>query len=164
MLRNDAQAQLLRKLEAMPHFLATTFSGLTRAEAATPGPQGAFSPVEHCWHLADLERLGYGVRIEKLREELEPHLPDFDGARVARERKYRTRSLAEGIEAFRRARFANLEALRALEPGDWLRTGSQEGVGRVALCDLPSMMAEHDASHRSEIQEWSKAVGYRRAR
>jgi len=163
MLRNDAQAQLFRELEAMPDFLAATFSGLTPEEALIPGPQGAFSPVEHCWHLADLECFGYGVRIGRLRGELEPHLPDFDGARVAREREYRKLSLAEGIEAFRRARLANLEALRALEPGDWLRTGSQEGVGRVALCDLPSMMAEHDASHRSEIQEWSK-VGYRRAR
>ena len=163
MLRNDAQAQLFRELEAMPDFLAATFSGLTPEEALIPGPQGAFSPVEHCWHLADLECFGYGVRIGRLRGELEPHLPDFDGARVAREREYRKLSLAEGIEAFRRARLSNLEALRALEPGDWLRTGSQEGVGRVALCDLPSMMAEHDASHRSEIQEWSK-VGYRRAR
>jgi hypothetical protein len=156
MLRNDAQAQLFRELEAMPDFLAATFSGLTPEEALIPGPQGAFSPVEHCWHLADLECFGYGVRIGRLRGELEPHLPDFDGARVAREREYRKLSLAEGIEAFRRARFANLESLGALEPQEWLRMGFQEGVGRIALCDLPSMMAEHDASHRSEIQEWSK--------
>jgi hypothetical protein len=162
MLRNDAQAELFRELESMPDLLAVTFSGLTPEEASTPGPEVAFSPVEHCWHLADLELLGYRVRIERLREELDPHLPNFDGARVAREREYRKLSLAEGIETFRRARLANLESFRSLEPQEWLRTGSQEGVGRIALCDLPSMMAEHDLSHQGEIREWVEV--YRRAR
>jgi hypothetical protein len=160
MLRTDAQAELFRELEAMPDFLAAAFSGLTPEQALLPGPEGAFSPVEHCWHLADLERLGYGVRIGRLRKEVEPFLPDFDGARVAVEREYRKLSLAEGIEAFHRDRLANLESLRSLEPQEWLRTGSQEGVGRIALCDLPSMMAEHDLSHQAEIQEWAEV--YRR--
>jgi hypothetical protein len=30
----------------------------------------------------------------------------------------------------------------------------QEGFGPVSLCDLPSMMAEHDDSHRREIEAW----------
>jgi hypothetical protein len=154
MLRKEALAELVRELEAMPGLLATAFSGLAPGEAALAGPDGAFSPVEHCWHLADLERFGYAVRIARLREELDPHLPDFDGARVAREREYSRLSLAEGIEAFRRARFANLETLRGLETSEWERSGAQEGVGRIALCDLPSLMAEHDRSHRAEIREW----------
>jgi len=29
----------------------------------------------------------------------------------------------------------------------------------VALCDLPAMMAEHDASHRAEIEDWRRARG-----
>ena len=137
----------------MPDFLAVTVAGLSPEQAAAPGHEGAFSPVEHCWHLADLERFGYGVRIARLRGELEPNLPDFDGAKAAREREYRKLSLAEGIETFRRTRLANLETLRSLDPLEWLRTGTQENVGRVALCDLPGMMAEHDASHRAEIAE-----------
>jgi hypothetical protein len=154
MLGKKARAELVRELEAMPGLLEAAFSDLTAKQAATPGPAGAFSPVEHCWHLADLERLGYAVRIERLRAEIDPHLPDFDGARVAREREYRRLSLAEGVEAFRRARLANLETLRALETSEWERSGDQEGVGRIALCDLPGMMAEHDRAHQAEIQEW----------
>jgi len=162
MLRKEARLELLHELEAMPELLTAAFSGLTPGEVAIPGPEGAFSPVEHCWHLADLERFGYAVRIARLREELEPHLPDFDGARVAREREYRRLSLSEGIEAFRRARIANLETLRGMEAAEWERSGAQEGVGRIALCDLPSMMAEHDKSHQADIRKWAEA--YRRAR
>jgi hypothetical protein len=148
---------LLAELEAMPAFLAERFEGLSDEEAAAPGPGGAFAPVEQCWHLADLEREGYGLRIERLLYEDAPALPDFDGARIAREREYRTLSLAEGLRAFTAARRANLAALAALTVAEWSRLGTQEGVGSVALCDIPAMMAEHDASHRQEIEAWRRA-------
>jgi DinB superfamily len=150
-------ASLLDQLEAMPDLLETTFGALSAAAARAPGPEGSFSPVEHCWHLADLEREGYAVRIRRLLAEDDPTLPDFDGARVAAERGYKTRSLAAGIAAFRAARLANVRKLRALSGGDWIRQGVQDGVGAVALCDLPAMMADHDEGHRREIEAWERA-------
>ena len=142
---------LWRELEDMPRFLAERFAALTPEESTTRGPDGTFSPVEQSWHLADLEREGFGVRILRLLRENHPLLPDFDGARLAHERVYSTKSLGEGIEAFREARLANIAALRSLEAEDWSRAGTQEGVGEVSLCDLPLMMAEHDAAHKAEI-------------
>jgi hypothetical protein len=152
MLDRSGRHELMQRLEAMGDFLARRFEALTEDEATAPGPGGTFSPVEQCWHLADLEREGFGERIRRLLAEERPFLPDFDGARVARERQYRGLSLAAGLEAFRAARAANLAALRALGPQQWERAGEQEGVGAVALCDLPQMMAEHDAAHRAEIE------------
>ena len=35
---------------------------------------------------------------------------------------------------------------------EWDCGGVQEAVGPVTLRDIPSMMVEHDASHREEIQ------------
>jgi hypothetical protein len=150
MTRPDREA-LWRSLETMPAFLAERFAALSAEEARGPGPEGGFSAVEQCWHLADLEREGFGARIRRLLADTDPYLPDFDGARVARERNYRARSLPQGIEEFRQARAANLALLRSLDAAQWSRAGTQEGVGRVALCDLPHMMAEHDTSHRAEI-------------
>jgi hypothetical protein len=147
------QRALLERLSGMPTFLDEAFSGLTRAEALIEGADG-FSPVEQCWHLADLERDGYAVRIRRLLNEVEPELPDFDGEQVARERNYKSLSLDQGLEAFRRARAENLAALRALTSSEWERRGRQEGVGRVGLCDIPLMMSEHDAAHRAEIDAW----------
>jgi hypothetical protein len=137
----------------MPVFLDAAFGGVSDADARVAGA-GGFTPVEQCWHLADLEREGYAVRIRRLLTEVEPALPDFDGERVAQERNYKSLALADGIEAFRRARAENLTALRALSASDWERRGTQEGVGRVGLCDIPLMMAEHDAAHQAEIEEW----------
>jgi hypothetical protein len=65
--------------------------------------------------------------------------------------------LAEGLAAFREARRRNLARLRTLTAAEWPRTGVQEGVGPIALCDVPAMMAEHDAGHRQEITAWLRA-------
>lgn len=153
-LGRDERKAVMDGLEAMPAFLAERFAALSADEAARPGPDGGFSPVEQCWHLADLEREGFAARIRRLLDEEDPFLPDFDGARLARERQYRSRSLPEGLASFRSGREANLAVLRSVEREQWMRAGTQEGVGRVALCDLPSMMAEHDEAHRQEIEAW----------
>lgn len=158
-LGRDERKAVMDGLEAMPGFLARRFGSLSADEAARPGPDGGFSPVEQCWHLADLEREGFAARIRRLLDEAEPFLPDFDGTRIARERQYRSRSLEEGLAAFRSGRAANLALLRTVSAEQWLRGGTQEGVGPVALCDLPQMMAEHDASHRAEIEAWARARG-----
>lgn len=144
-------------LRAMPDVLEASFSTLTTEAAAQPGPDGALSPVEICWHLADLEAEGYAVRIRRLLAEASPQLPDFDGGAVAKARNYRARSLGDGLTAFRLARRANIDALQRLTTDDWRRSGTQEGVGPVALCDIPSMMAEHDSGHRDEVAVWIAA-------
>jgi len=145
---------LLSQLAGMPDFLQAILGGLSPADARRAGPDGSFSPVEQCWHLADLEREGYAVRIRRLLTESDPVLADFDGAGVAAERQYKTLSLDGGIRAFREARFANLQVLRALSSDAWSRSGTQEGIGAVALGDIPALMAEHDDGHRREIEAW----------
>ncbi len=147
---------LLERLSSMPAYLESAFANLTPAEAATSPAPGAFAPVEQAWHLADLEREGYAVRIRRLLEEAAPHLPDFDGLRIAAERNYKALDLREGLAAFRAARLVNVALLRGLPTAAWARTGTLEGVGPIALCDLPAMMDGHDASHRAEIDEWRR--------
>src|SRR5262245_49117141 len=112
--------ELMVALAGMNGFLREAFGSLSPEQARMPGPGGAFSPVEQVWHLADLECEGFGLRIQRLRTETSPHLPDFDGTRIACERDYRGRSLAEGLRAFQVAREANLRALEALSPEAWL--------------------------------------------
>ncbi len=156
---NDVEREeLFISLAGMKHFLSEAFGALAVTEAATPGANGSFSPVEQVWHLADLEREGFGVRIHRLQTELAPHLPDFDGDAIARERNYRSLSLAEGLRAFEEARNANLSALQALPADAWFRSGTQEGVGGVSLCDMPVFIRQHDQAHIAEILAWKKSV------
>lgn len=142
---------LFLTLESTSALLAKAASELPEDRVRQRGTTGGFSFVEHVWHLADLEREGYGVRIRLLLSEDEPHLSNFDGERVARERIYQRRDLADGLLAFAAARTRNLQMLRDVSNGDWTRTAEQEGVGPVALGDIPRMMVEHDRAHEQEI-------------
>jgi len=153
----DAQREeLMASLAGMKDYLRETFQALGHDEACVPGPAGAFSPVEQVWHLADLEREGFGLRIRRLQTESKPHLPDFDGTRIARERSYRSLSLDAGLEAFEAARDANLAALRSVAAPDWTRSGTQDGVGEVTLCDMPAFLQQHDQAHVAEIEQWKQ--------
>lgn len=142
---------LLLTLESTPALLARAAAELPEDTMRQRGTAGGFSFVEQVWHLADLEREAYGARIRRLLTEDEPRLSNFDGNRVARERQYQRRSLAEGLLAFTTARRRNIEALRDVSGADWKRRGEQEGVGTVTLADVPRMMAEHDRAHGEEI-------------
>ncbi len=152
------QRALLADLAAMPRYLGELFAGLPEQQATQPGPADLFSPVEQVWHLADLEREGFGVRIDRLLDEHEPQLPDFDGTAVALARNYRSLSLAEGLRAFENARRENLAKLQRVPDHAWQRSGTQEGVGRVSLCDMPGFLLQHDAAHRDEIRRWFDGV------
>ncbi|HEU5320088.1 MAG TPA: DinB family protein, partial [Methylomirabilota bacterium] len=113
----------LARLAEMPGELSAAASRLGEERALEPPPGGGFCMVEQAWHLADLEREGFGARISRLLREDAPFLPDFDGARLARERDYRGRTLADGLAAFAAARSANLACLRAVPQPAWEREG-----------------------------------------
>lgn len=141
---------ILRALETMPAFLQRAADTL-EGQATRGSADGGFSIVEHAWHLADLEREGFGARLRRLLTEDDPELPDFDGARLARERSYRDRPLDSGLRGFAAARAANLAVLRSVPEESWAWAGRQEGVGAVTLGDIPRLMREHDDAHRGEI-------------
>ncbi len=152
MTRRDLEP-LLVTLESTPVLLARAARRIPRDKAVQRPRSGGFSLVEHVWHLADLEREGYGVRIRRLLEEQEPLLRNFEGDRIARERGYIHRELSEGLAAFAEARRANLETLRAISGPGWDRSGSQESIGPVSLADVPRMMSDHDSAHTREISD-----------
>lgn len=141
------------QLEATPRLLKTVLSDVPMQLVGIRGSQGGFSAVEQAWHLADLESEGYGLRIARLLSETQPQLPDFDGERAAKERRYHEKTLLEGLNRFESARAQNLARLRGVGEPQWQRFGMQEGVGKVALSDVPKMMLAHDRSHLRELVE-----------
>lgn len=150
--------EALTELEAAPAILSELVDRLTEAQMHFKARQ-TFAVVEQLWHLADLEVEGFGRRIDLLLSEEWPFLPDFDGDRVARERNYLLRRPADGLRAFALAREANLTVLRTLSRAERGRSGSQEGVGTVALGELPMKMVEHDQSHFAELIELLDGIG-----
>jgi hypothetical protein len=144
--------ECLKTLEGFPRFLTGALDLLGDPRARERPEAGSWSLVEQLWHLADLEREGWLVRIERLLAESAPALPDFDGAALAQQRDYRSKDPYLGLQRFSSARSASLARLRSLNSEQWKRAGTLEGAGALVLSDLPRRMAEHDEIHRREIE------------
>lgn len=157
MNRRDLETLLLT-LESTPALLSKAAAAFSDEGARRRPPSGGFSFVESVWHLADLEREGYAVRIGRLLAEEDPELANFDGDRIARERDYQSRDVEAGILLFSRARRRNIEVFQHLSSSDWSRSGRQEGVGRLSLADVPHMMTAHDRGHAEEISDLIGAI------
>ena len=153
------RANILDRLAAMPDLLTRALGAVAPAARRVRPPAGGFSLAEHAWHLADLEREGYGARITRILAEDRPSLADFDGDRAAREREYLRADVGLGVEVFAQARRRNVERLSALGAPELARPAVQDGVGDLVLSALPAMMAEHDRQHAAELAALLDALG-----
>ncbi len=142
----------LAELEAFPPFLVRALDAFGDPGARVRPDAQSWSLDEQLWHLADLEREAWSVRIERILGEPEPALPDFDGTAAAAERDYNAKDPYLGLQRFRAARAANLARLSALAPAQWQRRGTLEGVGALTLSELVLRMREHDLGHQREIE------------
>ncbi len=138
---------LLEFLEQTPASLGRQLESLSDSERRLRKADGNFSFVEDVCHLRDLEIEGYAQRIARILNEDQPVLADFDGGLIAAQRNYNSEDAGLALEAFAIARQKNLECVRALPAEQLERAGVLEGVGRVTLKRLLTLMKEHDEGH-----------------
>lgn len=143
---------LVQHLHNTSHRLSQLIEGIADAELRWKPSELEFSALENLCHLRDLEVQGYGPRINRILEEPDPALPDFDGARVAAESDYNSEDPDLALRAFEIARRENLQKLSGLIEEQLNREGTLEGVGRITLKRLTEMMLEHDEGHLEELR------------
>lgn len=119
-----------------------------------------FSLVDQVCHLRDIEEEGYTLRIRRLLREQSPELADFDGSAVAAARDYRKQELGAALAALDRARRQNVALLSDLPAEAFRRAGRMGELGEVTLERLTTLMVEHDAAHRQELEELFAALGH----
>jgi hypothetical protein len=155
--------EVIEFLEETPEAVRRFGEGLAAEELRWKPGGEKFSLLEHVCHLRDIEREGYGRRIEKLLNESQPLLTDIDGRRLAEERRYNEQDFAAGLREFDRARQDNVRAIKGLSAEQLNRVGVFEGAGAVTLGSLILMMYEHDREHRKELGDLRERLLGRRA-
>lgn len=172
-LADDAIARLLRRapeaalggrriatneqLAALRAYLADTALAVQQLLAAM-GPKqgyaqpigGGFSLVQHLWHLADLDRFGWGERMRRIRAKARPVLPGVNGDQLAVDRKYQQRpwrGAARQFVAERRRALAELAQIDAAQLTRPVQFNGQPGV----VGDVLAAWLAHDLEHRLEM-------------
>ena len=114
--------------------------------------RGEFSVVEHVCHLRDLDLQAWPARVEALRQRRHPVMPDFDGARAAKEARYQRQPLEAALAELVRQRKRLVKGLGRLSARSLEATGTLEGVGEVTLGAVLSRWAGHDGGHRADLE------------
>ena len=150
-MNQELIASALNTLAETPIRLRHLFERMDLAKIRLKPNPSLFSPLEDVWHLYDIEREGYLVRIRRILTEEMPILENLDGDRMAVERRYNDLELTAAIAGFSAARTESLRLLQGLPVEAWMRRGEFENRA-IDLKTLIDMMVEHDQGHLLSIQ------------
>lgn len=108
---------------------------------------GSFSLVEHIWHLADVEELGWHPRFRRILEEDRPRLAGVDGDRLAIERAYQAQPWRGAARRFLAERRKSLALLRRFD-AEVLRRPVHFAGSRTRAGGVLAAAVAHDLDHR----------------
>jgi hypothetical protein len=150
-MTNGSIQNYVSQLSATPTLLRELLSAMDPVKLHTKPALGLFSPLEDAWHLRDIEKEGYLVRIQRMLAEQSPVLENLDGDQMAIARRYNERELTAAVEGFACARAESISLLKGLPPKAWARS-AHFANRTIDLRELIEMMVEHDRGHLSSIR------------
>jgi hypothetical protein len=137
---------VLAALAAVPAEFARLVSDKTDDQLMRPAQDGGFGMVEILPHMRDWEVI-LGNRVERILDEDEPSLEEYDDSLWAIEHAYRDQDPRQALQEFTALRTALVARLETLRPEDWNRVGILAKHGRVTLHWLLDQFSNHDAKH-----------------
>ena len=132
--------------------------GLADAQLTWKPSSDRFSIRETIWHLRDVDREGFLPRLRRVLDEDSPFLPDVDGARLARERRYNDLDGTVALDDLKRGRRSAGEVLRTLNAVQLARPAELEQVGTITLGDLLDRWLLHDSEHLVDLEQLRQKI------
>jgi len=145
----DGDALVLHEVQTRE--VATTFGGLSEAQAGFRYAPGKWSLKDLLQHLTDAERI-FAYRCLRLGRGDATPLAGFEEDAYAVSAQADDHSLAGLLADFLAVRAASLTLFRSLGPADWDHRGSTSGKSITARC-LPYIMLGHTEHHLQVIRE-----------
>jgi hypothetical protein len=143
---------VLAALAAVPGEFARLVSDKTNDQLMRPAQDGGFGMVEILPHMRDWEAI-LGDRVERILDEDEPSLEEYDDSLWAIEHAYRDQDPRQSLQEFTALRASLVARLEPLGPGEWDRVGILAKHGRVTLHWLLDQFSNHDAKHLVQARD-----------
>lgn len=142
---------LLEQLATMTDNVKTFIDKIPSHQWLTRQTSG-FSLTEHICHMRDLDKEGFGLRLDRLLTETMPVLEDFDGTAIANQRHYQQQDLQAALADFIDYRQELIQRFAAVPEQDRARQGIKDG-NRLNIHDLLDAIHQHDNTHLMELEE-----------
>src|SRR5207244_12656757 len=114
----------------MTERIARLVDGLDDAAVHAKPEWAEFSIAANICHMRDIEAEGYNVRARRLAEEIDPFMPDVDGAKLAAERNYDQQDWRAALHELTTLRADTMSRLNGNNG-----SGTLQGVGRITPRD-----------------------------
>lgn len=160
MLAVFARKYVLAGLSSTPDVLAAILKGIDSSDPvwdARPDLE-RFTLREMVAHLADWDPI-FLHRLERIRDEDNPSLPDLDEGQVAIERDYAHQDPVENLNRFRAGRQKLMAFYSAITEEQWGRPGFREKLGEIDAGGMAVLILGHDGYHNKQAIEWLRQAG-----
>jgi len=147
-------------LEQTPRILRLMLRASGEAEYLWKPSPSRWSIAEVLGHLCHVEKLGFRRRVERIMNEDNPLLENYDHNAFAAAGAYSGRTLEDALTEFERERAESLELLRTLPVDAAARPGRHAELGPLTLGHLIHEWPFHDLGHVRQIAELLRAAKY----
>ena len=150
----------LRQLEATPEILRLLMEGLSDDDTKWKPAPNRFSIAEVLEHLSHVEGHCFRSRIERMVEEDNPAIEEYDQEALFAAGQYSGREAEDSFDHFEEQRELNIEYLRGLDASVVNRTGAHAVLGAITVSHLLNEWAFHDLGHIRQIAEIVRSLKY----
>ena len=144
--------ELLTGYRATPRVLRAITRELSEDQLNWRRDDDDWSIIEVIAHLADAEDNSID-RTRRMLAEDNPQFSEYDEKAWARDRGYRSKTLAEVLTRFRDQREAHIQTLEALDDSGWIQAGDHSTMGRLTVNSITAHMITHDMMHLAQISD-----------
>lgn len=145
-------ADIVTALERAPGIIIPMVRQADPAERKRRPPSGKWSIHEHACHLAQVNPR-FMQRLDLMLTQDDPAIQSYDPGRDDAQDALLGVDLDDALERFARDRALMVTRLRALQAGDWTRTGRHEEYNSYSIFTMFRHLALHDFFHAYRIEE-----------
>ena len=157
----DMSADMLNaiaQLEATPGILRALLDGLTPAQTQWKAVPDRFSIAEVIEHLSHAEGHAFRDRIERMVQEDNPTLQEYDQNAFAAAGQYSGRDAEDSFDHWEDQREDAVEYLRSLPEITGARKAVHENLGSITVSEQLNEWAFHDLGHIRQIAEIVRTI------
>ncbi len=143
----------ITQLESTPEILRSLLDGITAEQAQWKPAPHRFSLAEVLEHLSHVESRAFRSRVEKMVDEENPAIEEYDQNAFAAAGAYSGRDAEDSFDHWEEQRGDNIEYLRSLPEIAAARKGAHQNLGSITVAELLNEWAFHDLGHVRQIAE-----------
>lgn len=143
----------LERARLGPVLVREAVRGLAETDARRKPGAGKLSIIEHLWHMLEMEREVFTVRLRRVLAEDNPRLAPVNQEHFVEEGQIADRTCQDILDEWERMRLDNVLVVERTGEPEWRRPVRHPDLGdKSTFADVVGRWSRHDAEHIRQIE------------